>query len=150
MSLRRGLRRAGLPVTAVNIWADPAGAERVRSIAQGNETVPTVVVGDVELVNPSVRRVLEVVGTRAPELLVADQPVDENIGASWPAVRIAQWMLIAALIVTSELVAHAGHSAASWGIDALAVVAYLGSRILRRRSAAGVSSPSTARSRLDG
>jgi mycoredoxin len=36
----------------VNIWADPAGAAAVRAVADGNETVPTVVAGDRFFVNP--------------------------------------------------------------------------------------------------
>jgi mycoredoxin len=42
----------------VNIWADEDAAAFVRSVARGNETVPTVMVGDVSLVNPSTRQVL--------------------------------------------------------------------------------------------
>ncbi|MEV4656607.1 hypothetical protein [Micromonospora sp. NPDC049301] len=36
----------------VDIWQDPAGAAAVRAIAGGNETVPTVVLGDRAVVNP--------------------------------------------------------------------------------------------------
>ena len=57
-SLRRGLRRHGLPVTEVDIWADAAGAAFVRGHAGGNETVPTVDVAGTVVVNPSTRRVL--------------------------------------------------------------------------------------------
>ncbi len=56
LTLRAGLRRSGL-ADRINIWDDPAAAAFVRSVAGGNETVPTVVVGDVHLVNPSARRV---------------------------------------------------------------------------------------------
>jgi glutaredoxin-like protein len=55
--LRRGLRRRGLPFTEVNIWEDPAAAAAVRAVAEGNETVPTVHVGDRWLVNPRAREV---------------------------------------------------------------------------------------------
>ena len=41
----------------MNIWDDPDAAAIVRSIARGNETVPTVLVGGVGLVNPSVREI---------------------------------------------------------------------------------------------
>lgn len=57
--LRRRLRRLGVRTTEVNIWADPDGAAAVRSLAGGNETVPTVVVGGTALVNPTGRQVLE-------------------------------------------------------------------------------------------
>jgi hypothetical protein len=42
---------------------------RVRSFAGGNETVPTVVVGDTGLVNPSAREVAELIERAAPHLL---------------------------------------------------------------------------------
>jgi mycoredoxin len=56
--LRRKLRRAGLEWTERDIWADPDAAAFVRVHAGGNETVPTVAVGDVVLVNPSIGQVL--------------------------------------------------------------------------------------------
>lgn len=55
--LRAGLRRAGLAYRDVDIWEDQDAAAFVRSVANGNETVPTVVVGDVRMVNPSAGRV---------------------------------------------------------------------------------------------
>jgi len=58
-SLRRGLRRHGLPVTEVDIWADAAGAAFVRGHAGGNETVPTVDIAGTVLVNPSAHEVAE-------------------------------------------------------------------------------------------
>jgi mycoredoxin len=58
MVLRRGLRKAGLPTDEVDIWKDPAGAAAVRGAANGNETVPTVRVGDRFFVNPSTSEVL--------------------------------------------------------------------------------------------
>ncbi len=61
-ALRAGLRRSGLVYQEINIWEDPDAAAFVRSVANGNETVPTVVVGDVHLVNPSARRVRAVAG----------------------------------------------------------------------------------------
>jgi mycoredoxin len=53
-SLLRGLGRAGIQARRVDIWQDPEGAAFVRSLTGGDETVPTVVVGDVALVNPRV------------------------------------------------------------------------------------------------
>ncbi|RFZ08714.1 putative glutaredoxin.1 [Mycobacterium marinum] len=67
--LRRGLRRRGLPTREINIWTDPDAAAVVRSIADGNETVPTVVVGDVAMVNPTAGQVIDAVRIQAPELL---------------------------------------------------------------------------------
>lgn len=53
-SLHAGLVREGIEFQRVNIWEDPDAAAFVRSVARGNETVPTVTVGDVALVNPGV------------------------------------------------------------------------------------------------
>lgn len=54
-----GLDRAGIPHRRVNIWEDEVAAAIVRTHARGNETVPTVVIGDVGLVNPSVDQVVD-------------------------------------------------------------------------------------------
>lgn len=54
-SLRRKLEKAGIDHELVNIWETDGAAEIVRSHANGNETVPTVRVGDRWFVNPSFR-----------------------------------------------------------------------------------------------
>lgn len=56
--LRRKLDRLGVERTEINIWDDPAAAAVVRIHAAGNETVPTVVIGDRALVNPSAAEVI--------------------------------------------------------------------------------------------
>lgn len=75
-ALRASLRRARVPVNEVNIWRDDAAAARVRSVANGNETVPTVFVGPHALVAPTRKAVLELVAGHAPHLLppVAERP----------------------------------------------------------------------------
>ena len=52
VALLRSLERAGLRVREVNIWQDEDGAAFVRDFARGNETVPTVRIGPVALINP--------------------------------------------------------------------------------------------------
>ena len=52
-----------------NIWDKPEYAEIVRAVAGGNETVPTVIVGTVSMVNPSVKQVQEAMAEHAPHLL---------------------------------------------------------------------------------
>jgi hypothetical protein len=52
----------------------------------------------------------------------------------WPPLRIAQWAAVAALVVTSELVAWSGHTSASYVVDAVAVLAFVAFRRLRRPS----------------
>jgi mycoredoxin len=68
MGLERRLDGLGVPLDKRNIWEDADAAATVRSVANGNETVPTVVVGDIAMVNPSVDRVLEAIRAEAPHL----------------------------------------------------------------------------------
>jgi mycoredoxin len=68
-ALLRGLERSGLDVERVDIWQDLEAAAFVRSVARGSETVPTVRVGDVALVNPSTPDVLRTVASELPDHL---------------------------------------------------------------------------------
>jgi glutaredoxin len=56
--LRAVLRWHRLRPTMVNIWRDPDAAAYVRSVADGNETVPTVVIDGQPVVNPPPRQVV--------------------------------------------------------------------------------------------
>jgi mycoredoxin len=67
-------------MTEVNIWEEPAGAAVVRQYAGGNETVPTLVVGDRSLVNPSTRSAIRAIRDSAPELI---GPVRERRVRRW-------------------------------------------------------------------
>ncbi len=69
MKLRASLLFTTLRFTTVNIRKDPDAAAFVRSVADGNETVPTVTVAGRALVNPSRRTLLEAVRTHAPKHL---------------------------------------------------------------------------------
>ena len=51
-SLFADLDRLGVVYDTVDIWSVPAGAAFVRSVARGNETVPTVRIGERALINP--------------------------------------------------------------------------------------------------
>ncbi|MEN9644222.1 MAG: hypothetical protein RL238_891 [Actinomycetota bacterium] len=64
-SLHADLTRAGVEFQRVNIWDDPDAAAFVRSVARGNETVPTVTVGDVALVNPRASQVVALLAGEA-------------------------------------------------------------------------------------
>jgi mycoredoxin len=68
-SLRRGLDKAGIERVEHNIWDNPNDAATVRRYANGNETVPTVVIGDQSLVNPSAKQLLAFLAAQAPDLL---------------------------------------------------------------------------------
>lgn len=63
--LRSGLKLRGVPFREVNIWQDPEAAAFVRSVARGNETVPTVSIGNVSLVNPSAKEVARLAGVNS-------------------------------------------------------------------------------------
>lgn len=53
-ALRRRLDHAEIPYREINIWDDPDAAAWVRSVNRGNETVPTVRIGDTSLTNPTI------------------------------------------------------------------------------------------------
>lgn len=55
--LRRGLGRDGRRAAWVDIWRDPDAAAYVRSVNDGNETVPTVVVGGEPHTNPGAAQI---------------------------------------------------------------------------------------------
>jgi len=89
MLLRR-LDRSGLQFTRVDIWEHPEAAAWVRTVADGNETVPTVRVRSAEgqsavaLVNPQASAVLEHVRALTPRSLVPG-PSD---GSGTPMTRL--------------------------------------------------------------
>ena len=68
-ALNRALDKAGVPLNKHNIWENPADAATVRQHANGNETVPTVVIDDVAMVNPSADDVIAVLTSKAPHLV---------------------------------------------------------------------------------
>jgi glutaredoxin len=76
MALDRGLTKAGVPMNKLNIWEDTGHAETVRSVANGSESVPTVIVGQTAMVNPRMRQVVDALRLEAPHLVPegADEP----------------------------------------------------------------------------
>ena len=69
IKLRAQLRFSQLRYREVNIWESPEAAAYVRSVAGGNETVPTVNVAGLPLVNPSRRQLLAAASEHAPQSL---------------------------------------------------------------------------------
>jgi mycoredoxin len=59
------LRLLGVRYEQVDIWADRSAAARVRAITGGDETVPTVTVGDRTMVNPTARKVRSAIAEQA-------------------------------------------------------------------------------------
>jgi mycoredoxin len=88
-SLLGQLERVSVPHVRVNIWEDPDAAATARSIARGNETVPTVVVGPVGMVNPSVQEILAAASEHAPHAVPADYtPPTPNRLGRWVASKL--------------------------------------------------------------
>ena len=129
-ALRRGLLRAGLATAEVNIWTDPEAAGIVRSIAGGNETVPTVVIAGNGLVNPKVRTVLDAVRVVAPDAV--GSTVSTRGFRRVHVLPVLQWIVVVALVVVSFAVEAAGHDRASWAIDGVNLAIFGGLRALRR------------------
>ena len=71
-ALRSKLDKLGIERVEHNIWDEPAKAAVVREYANGNETVPTVVIGDVAMVNPSANDLAAHLEAEAPHLLPDD------------------------------------------------------------------------------
>lgn len=87
-TLRRELDRVGVERTEINIWEDPAAAAVVRFHAQGNETVPTVLIGgDLALVNPTAA---EVVAT-CERIAGSSVPVGPQVQARGPLATPSPW-----------------------------------------------------------
>lgn len=132
-SLRRRLRRTGLVTCEVNIWQDPAGAATVRLVAGGNETVPTVVVGDTALVNPSAATVLD--AAHRAGIATAEPRGPSTVRSLGPILMVLQWGVVVALLVGSLVLNGTGHAAASWVLDGVALCGYVAFRALRSRLA---------------
>jgi len=77
MALERQLNKVDIPLDKHNIWDDPSAAEFVRAHANGNETVPTVAVGDIVMVNPSPTEVLTAMQQETPDLIPEGVEVPE-------------------------------------------------------------------------
>jgi mycoredoxin len=67
--LQRKLDQLGIERVEHNIWENSDDAAIVRRHARGNETVPTVVVGETGLVNPSAGELVAFLSEHHPHLL---------------------------------------------------------------------------------
>jgi glutaredoxin-like protein len=126
--LRRDLRRVGLPAREINIWEDPAAAAAVRSVTGGNETVPTVMVADRALVNPAAFAVAAELSRAAPEFTAGNGIA--RAARRLRLLRLAQWIIIGALVAASFAIEGTGHKALSWLPDIAAVAVYLLFRLI--------------------
>lgn len=83
-SLLHQLDDREIPHRRVNIWDDASAAAQVRAAADGNETVPTVAVGPVMLVNPGVHAILSTAAEHVPSAVPAGyEPPQPGRFARW-------------------------------------------------------------------
>src|ERR671910_557858 len=82
-AMRVTLAEAGVAATWHNIWEDRDASAFVRSVASGNETVPTLLIDGRAHVAPSPRRALGEISRAAPHLVRRTN--------RWPPLRIVQW-----------------------------------------------------------
>lgn len=71
MSLERRLKNANVLFKKFNIYENKRDRAFVKSVANGNETVPTLRIGSRSLVNPSLGQVLKVMADEVPHLVPA-------------------------------------------------------------------------------
>lgn len=121
--LRRDLRTSGLPTLERNIWADSGAAAVVRGYADGNETVPTVVVAGQGFVNPSAAEVLERVRAAVPDLAL--DPDLARSGRRALMLRRVRFGLVAASSVAGFAALGAGEPAVFGVLQAAAAAGYV-------------------------
>ena len=112
----RGLRANEVAFEEVNIWQNASGAATVRALAHGNETVPTVVVGTVSLVNPSVAQVLKMIAGTSAKV----SPFERA-----ERLRRLRQLTIGIFVAASLVVDLRGHHSLSWALDGVAVNVYV-------------------------
>lgn len=106
-ALRRGLSRAGVATIEHDIWSSADAAARVRAATGGDETVPTVFVGDRALVNPSVRQVVAAIKAADPDYRPDSAPATGRAGRAdtgkflgagltWTMVVAVAWSVLVA------------------------------------------------------
>lgn len=127
--LRQELHILGLPSREINIWADRSAAALVRSVADGNETVPTVLVGEQALVNPSAAEVLARVREEVPGY--RPDPALARAGRAAKRAGVIAWSLIIVAIALGFAADSAGHPRLSWLADGAAVAIWLLYRAVR-------------------
>lgn len=125
MSMRAALAEAGVEARWHDIWHDADSAAFVRSVAGGNETVPTITIGGQVMVAPRPR---EVIGR-----MVEIDPAAVADPRAWPPLRIAQWVSIAVLLVVWYALTRSGQDALAWLVYGGAVASFFAFRRLRAR-----------------
>ena len=132
----RGLRANEVAFEEVNIWDDPTGAATVRALAHGNETVPTVVVGTISLVNPSVAAVLKVIsGASAAGDQDSERLRQLRQLRQLRRFRRLRRLTIGIVVAASLVVDLLGHHSLSWALDGVAINVYVAWRLVENWTA---------------
>ncbi|HEX9033172.1 MAG TPA: glutaredoxin domain-containing protein [Streptosporangiaceae bacterium] len=79
-----GLRASQTSAHWINIWEDRQAAEQLRGITGGPETVPTVLIRDHAMINPTARQVAAAVRAASPSRA-------EDAGSLAQRARLARW-----------------------------------------------------------
>lgn len=123
-ALRRDLLRRSVPTRWHDIWQDTGARDFVRSANNGDETVPTVRVGDVTLTNPRGAQVAELVGSDGD-----GGALDHRAGSRR---RALSWVPTIVLVIASLTADVTGHTGLSWLLDLPAIASWWLTRPLRR------------------
>ena len=115
-----------MPTHEVNIWADPSAAAVVRGYADGNETVPTVVVGDHGYVNPPAATVLAELRRAVPDF--TPDPELARSGRRLSMLHQIRWAVVAALLLAGVAMGAAGQPILGLAMVGVAAVVYVASR----------------------
>lgn len=126
-ALRRDLSRRGVPSRWHDIWQDADARDFVRSANHGNETVPTVRVGDATLTNPRGAQVAALVGSGGDNSTLGRVDGDRR-GWRWALSWLPTIVLVAASL-TADLT---GHTGLSWLLDIPAIASWWLTRPMRR------------------
>lgn len=123
-ALRRDLSRRSVPTRWHDIWQDAGARDFVRSKNHGNETVPTVRVGDVTLTNPRGAQVAQMVGSDGDS-----SALDQSASSRR---RALSWVPTIVLVGASLTADVTGHTSLSWLLDISAIASWWLTRPLRR------------------
>ena len=109
VALRRGLSRRGVPTRWHGIWTDEEARLFVRAANDGDETVPTVRVGETTLTNPGAAKAAALAGgSGRPGPGRARHQAGAGAARGW--LRLTSWAVIAALVVAGFVIEATGHA----------------------------------------
>ncbi len=130
LHLRRQLDKLGISTVEHNIWEDPSASAFVRKVANGNETVPTVVICNFNLVNPTIDEVVAAIKAVDASLITDNL---DRIPSRFDKLAVIQWTIIFTLIALSFFIEYLGQRSLSWATDGVNAIFWLVMRSYRLR-----------------